>query len=374
MRVLIVSAWDAKSGVLSVYRALAKHLAPSVRYSAYAFDGWREDTWWTFCDELIDGRSVTLTGVLTSGKYDLLHCVDTTYSPPYGVETWVKRARFSGPVVLMAQLARRVLTEGAHATRYVACSQDAAEVLSQDADGHVRVITNGYDEDVFYPGPAPHSYRPLLVWVGRSFDPQKDVELFLDTVEALPGHDAVLIDTDPSAAAVMTRLARLGHRVTHRALLTSREMAEIYRTAAASSGAFISTSRWEGFNIAAVEAMACGCPVVAPRIPGHGHFVDGSTAFVYDRSGGASAVVEAIGRLRDTALRGQLVANARQKARAHWTSRGMADAYLQLYEEALSECPRPLSLTLSDRAARTAWRAAIAGRPVWHQARRLVRA
>jgi glycosyltransferase involved in cell wall biosynthesis len=272
----------------------------------------------------------------------------------------------------MAQLARRVLTEPAHATHYVACSQDAADVLSEDADGPVRVIPNGYDEDVFQPGPALHSTRPQLVWVGRSFDPQKDVDLFLDTVETLPGHDAVLLDTDPSAAAVSLHLERLGQRVRHCALLTSVEMAQMYRTAAASGGAFVSTSRWEGFNIAAVEAMACGCPVVAPRIPGHGHFVDGTNALVYDRCGGTRAVVEAIGRLRDATLRGQLVETAREEARERWTSRGMADAYFQLYEEAIAECPRPLSPTAPDRAARLAWRAAIAARPVWHQARRLL--
>ncbi len=103
MRVLIVSAWDPMSGVTTVHWLLARRLAQhGVRYSAYAFDGWRADTWWTFCDELIGGPSPTLAEVLMSGDYDLVHCVHTTYSPPYGVETWVRRARFRGPVVLIA--------------------------------------------------------------------------------------------------------------------------------------------------------------------------------------------------------------------------------------------------------------------------------
>jgi glycosyltransferase involved in cell wall biosynthesis len=272
----------------------------------------------------------------------------------------------------MAQQADRVLTEQAHATHYVGCSPDAADVLSLDADGPVRVIPNGYDESVFQPGPAPGSRRPLLVWVGRSFDPAKDAFLFLDAVEALPDHGAVVVDGDRSAAAVAPRLQRLGSRVQHRALIPPEDLADVYRSAAASGGAFVSTSRREGFGIAAVEAMACGCPVVAPRIPGHGHLVDGTNALVYDRCGGTRAVVEAIGRLRDTTLRGQLVEKAREEARERWTSRGMAEAYLDLYEEALAESPHPLSRTVRDRAARVAWRAAIVGRPVWHRAQRLI--
>src|SRR4051812_12963443 len=66
VRVLIISAWDPTSGVLTVYRSLARHLAPKgVRFSAYAFDGWRPDTLWKdFCEDLIDGRQVTLAEVL----------------------------------------------------------------------------------------------------------------------------------------------------------------------------------------------------------------------------------------------------------------------------------------------------------------------
>ena len=87
MRVLIASAWDPKSGVVTVYRSLARHLAQrGVRFSAFAFDGWSDETWWTFCDELIDGQSTTLAQVLMSGRYDLVHCIETSYSPPYGVE------------------------------------------------------------------------------------------------------------------------------------------------------------------------------------------------------------------------------------------------------------------------------------------------
>jgi glycosyltransferase involved in cell wall biosynthesis len=359
---------------LTVYRSLARHLGPrGVRFSAFAFDGWRPDTWWTFCDELIDGRSTTLAAVLASGRYDLVHCVDGIYSPPYGVEKWVRRARFKGPVVLMSQDARRHLTETAHATCYVGCSHTASEVLAQDADGPVLVIPNGYDEQVFQPGPAGNRSRPLLVWVGRSYDPQKDVDLFLEAVESLPDHDAVLVDTDPEATAVKNHLTRLGERVQHRAMLEPRQVADVYRAAALSGGAFVSTSRREGFGIAAIEAMACGCPVVAPQIGGHDHLVDGLNAIVYNRSSGISGIADAIDRLDDPALRAKLVDHAQREAMERWTSRAMADAYQQVYGDALARAEELGSQRLRDTLARIGWRIALAIRPTWNRARHLAR-
>jgi glycosyltransferase involved in cell wall biosynthesis len=371
VHVLIVSAWDPTSGVLTVYRSLAKHLGPQgVRFSAFAFDGWSVDTWWTFCDELIDGRTITLADVLMSGRYDLLHCVDTTYSPPYGVETWVRRSRFRGPVVLMAQVARRELTGPAHATRFVACSPAAADILAGDADGPVAVIANGYDEEVFRPGRVDYTGRPFLAWVGRSYDPQKGVNLFLDAVESLPGYDAVLVDADPGGKSIRNRLDRLGPRVRHRSLLEPDQMAEVYRAAAVSGGALVCTSLYEGFPLAIAEAMACGCPIIAPQVAGLDHLVDGCNALLFNRSSGAHGIATALRRLESPDLRADLVAQALRQAGELWTSRTMADSYMRLYEEAVTATPNQPSRR--DRAVSAAWHVALSARPAWHRFRRLV--
>ncbi|HEU5373502.1 MAG TPA: glycosyltransferase family 4 protein [Gaiellaceae bacterium] len=369
MHVLIVSAWDPKSGVLSVYRSLARHLSRrGVRFSAFAFDGWSADTWWTFCDELIDGRTTTLSETLMSGRYDLIHCVDTTYAPPYGVEKWVSRARFRGPVILMAQqVERRQLRGPAHATRYVACSQAAADILAQDADRPVAVIPNGYDESVFRPQPGERSDRPLFVWVGRSYDNVKGVDLFLDAVEAIPNCEGIVVDSG-SGESIASRLLQTDPRISHRPLLTPPELAGVLQKAAGSGGAFISTSLYEAFGIAAVEAMACECPVIAPRVPGHEHLIDRGNALVYDRAAGINGIKAAVEQLQDPVFRRQLVRQAREQAVENWTSRTMADAYSRLYEDALRE---PSMQHLADPFARFAWRLLLKARPWMHRMRRL---
>lgn len=374
IRVLIASAWDPRSGVLTIYRTLAKHLAPEgIRFSAFAFDGWSEDTLWTFCDELIDGRTVTLAEVLMSGRYDILQCVESAYSPPWGIETWARRARFRGPIVLLGAGAQRELTGPTHATAYLAVSEAAAAVLAEDASKPVAAVPSGYDESVFHPGPASPQSRPVLVWVGRSFDPVKDVHLFLDVLDLLTECDAVLVDTthDP-AQDVRDRLERLGDRVRHTAFLDPGQMADVYRLAAASGGALVNTSRSEGFNCAIVEALACECPVVAPRLPGLAHLVDGVNAAVYDRAEGAPGAVAGFRRLADAASRAQIVETGRSETERRWTSRTMAIEYARIYREALAETrARSTRDQIVDPFVRAFWRSALRIRPHWKRVRSL---
>jgi glycosyltransferase involved in cell wall biosynthesis len=210
------------------------------------------------------------------------------------------------------------------------------------------------------------------VWVGRSYDIQKDADLFLEALGLLPSHEGLLVDADPRGESVRGRLDKIGRRVRHRSLLEPSEMADIYREAAASGGALISTSRWEGFPLAVAEAMACACPIVASQVPGHEHLVDGENAMTYDRGAGAAAVAHAVRRLDDHALRQRIVSVAHRQAETEWTSKRMADAYFDLYQRALASTQPPRLERMTDPVARSAWRVALRGRPHWHRVRALV--
>ncbi len=268
-----------------------------------------------------------------------------------------------------------MLNGPAHATRYVACSADAAETLALDADGDVVVIPNGYDEDVFRSGDAAPRQRPLLVWVGRSADPEKDVGLFLDALSLLPDYDAVIVDAliDSREADLVRGWVRLlGSRVTHVGPLSQPELAELLTVAAGSGGAFVCTSRYEGFLIAASEAIACACPVVVPRLAGLRRLLDGRDAVVFDRSLGAPGLVEAIEKSREPAVRAAVVRGGLEDVAA-WSSSAMADAYLGLYEEALAAMPPPtLAQRIADPVARRAWKLALRVRPRWHRRSRFL--
>ena len=91
-------------------------------------------------------------------------------------------------------------------------------------------------------------------------------------------------------------------------------------------------SHYESFGLVALEAMACGTPVIASRVGGLQHTVeDGVTGFLVP-AGEPDAFAEKLRLvLLDGELRQRLGANARQKAQAY-TWQIVADRILNLYE------------------------------------------
>lgn len=96
------------------------------------------------------------------------------------------------------------------------------------------------------------------------------------------------------------------------------------------------TSRAESFCLAALEAAACGVPVVAPRVGGIPEVVaDGQTGLLYEPSNAQEAAL-AINRLLDEP---ELYARMRRQGveRAQALSRStVAPQYLRLYRNAIS--------------------------------------
>lgn len=93
-------------------------------------------------------------------------------------------------------------------------------------------------------------------------------------------------------------------------------------------------SRWEGFGLAAAEAMAAGLPVVATRVPGLAQLVlDGRTGFLIDR-GDVVGLCEAIERLAgDSALRRKLGRAGRKRVAEDFDIDDNVAAHQALYAE-----------------------------------------
>lgn len=101
--------------------------------------------------------------------------------------------------------------------------------------------------------------RPYLVTVG-SDAPHKNLGTLARAIELVPQHDydvvmaggrnATVFGSDPSGSA--GRIRRLGY-------VTDGELRALYEQATC----LIYPSLYEGFGLPALEAMACGCPVIA---------------------------------------------------------------------------------------------------------------
>jgi D-inositol-3-phosphate glycosyltransferase len=186
------------------------------------------------------------------------------------------------------------------------------------APERVAVIPCGVDTDLFAPrdretaraalglGPGP-----LLLWVGR-IDPIKGLETLLDAVARVraSGRRVLLLIVggdadelhDGHEAALRRRLAALGigDAVQFVTAQAQPALPDYY----AAADVTLLPSHYESFGMVALEAMACGSPVIASRVGGLTTTVrDGVTGFLVPE-GDVTALAERIETVLDDPDRG----------------------------------------------------------------------
>lgn len=112
----------------------------------------------------------------------------------------------------------------------------------------------------------PETTRPFFLYVGDRFH-YKNFEGMLEAYSIWPGRKDIdiLVVGRPWSNSEEKRLMELGikdrlHLLTD---MADEDLCNLYNRAVA----FIYPSLYEGFGIPILEAMSCGCPVIASRIP-----------------------------------------------------------------------------------------------------------
>jgi glycosyltransferase involved in cell wall biosynthesis len=109
----------------------------------------------------------------------------------------------------------------------------------------------------------------------------------------------------------------------------------------AAADVMVVPSRLDNLPQTATEAMACGTPVVAFRIGGLPDIVEHCrTGYLAEPLDTASLATGIAWVLQDHARRGELGDAARTTAERRWAPRVVAQAYVELYEDALARQSR----------------------------------
>lgn len=216
----------------------------------------------------------------------------------------------------------------------------------------VCTIPPGVDLELFRPSDGASTREdlgispsvPVMVFVGR-VDPIKGIETLLDASRLL-AHDERL-EVKPLLLFVGGDLDDLGRpqgplaEVEHQAhrlgiagqvrFLGSRPQEELPALYAAADVVAV-PSRYESFGLVAVEAMACGTPVVASRVGGLTFTVEEETSGLLVPMGSATALAGALSRvLLDPPLRAQMATQSRIAAeRFGWPT--VAASIIHVYE------------------------------------------
>ncbi len=220
----------------------------------------------------------------------------------------------------------------------VAVAEASRRALNCSESIDVRVILNGIDLDIFHPGsPSEVPHKRVLLWIGRSTDPDKNLAAFLTLASRFDParYEFWIVDGDgTSAVEGIGEWAGLTVRAFSR--LSQYEMCELYHRVAASSGCLVVTSRAEGCPLSIPEAMGCGCPVVASAVGGIPEVItDGHDGLLFDLSDGASRCADLVRTVTDGPARGEIVRNGLETVRKRFCVKSTAEQYVGLFRDLL---------------------------------------
>ena len=283
-----------------------------------------------------------MTGMLSDGwpLLTTLHhpiTVDRPLALSHAEGPWQRftTRRWYGFLRMQVRVARRL---PAVVTVSQSSARDIAAQMGVRPD-RITVVPVGVDHTVFRPRPEVAPVDGRLMVTSSSDLAMKGLVPLLEAVAALRRTrdvQLVVVGRPRRGGRVDLAIDRLGLRGTVRCVsgITDDELARLYAQAQVA----IVPSLYEGFSLPAVEAMACGVPVVAttggalPEVVGR----DGATGFLVPPDD-PDALAHAMGRLiDDSSLRKRLGAAGRQRVLRRFTWRATAEGTAACYRALLA--------------------------------------
>jgi L-malate glycosyltransferase len=210
------------------------------------------------------------------------------------------------------------------------------ETLGVPDTVEIEIVPNFVDADRFRPAPdeRPLPESPIVVHVSN-FRPVKRVADVVETfarLRALRPARLRLVGDGPDRASVAARAAALGLAADVEFLGERVDLPAVLREA----DLFLLPSETESFGLAALEAMACGVPVVASAVGGLPEVIPDGEVGALCPLGDVAAMAAAAGRiLGDAELHRRFSRAARRLAESRYRIEPAVDRYLAIYRRVL---------------------------------------
>lgn len=300
------------------------------------------------------GLTSAIVGVAQREGLDVVHA---HYAIPHAISAYLAKQvlRSDAPVVVTTLHGTDITLVGSDPTflpltRFSIMASDAvttpsawaAEATYRSLDVprsvSIEVIPNFVDTARFHPasaGSAGPGDRSLAMVHVSNFRPLKRVDdvirIFAETRQRLPAGMPLglrLVGDGPERPHIVALVDTLGLRE-HVLFLGERvDLPTVLRD----SDLFLLPSETESFGLAALEALACGVPVVASRVGGIPEVITDGEVGLLAPVGDVSAMASHAARLlTDDRLRAQFSRAARQRADTHFQREPIVARYESLY-------------------------------------------
>ena len=256
-----------------------------------------------------------------------------------GLLAKIKRSIYY-PIVMQKLVAQRL-------SRIITVSEFSRELVARtyglDRE-RIAVAPNGVDADFFRPLQGVGRAPGRLLFVGSTEDRKKGVIYLLEALAELPPEFRLAIVDGrryPGRVYAAEAVARLGlsDRVEFKDKIGNEELAIEYNRAEI----MVMPSLFEGFGLPALEAMACGTPLICTSAGALSEVADGDCALlVKPRS--AAALRQAVLRLdHDPQARRRMALAGRKRALEKFTWAAAAQILEKQYWSAIEDGRRALA-------------------------------
>jgi glycosyltransferase involved in cell wall biosynthesis len=186
--------------------------------------------------------------------------------------------------------------------------------------------------------PTPRDLR--LIYLGRIEDAAKGVFWLPRILERLaPSINLTIAGDGPDVTALQARCTEIAGRVRFLGAVPPDQVPALL----AQHDALLAPSRWEGFCLTLIEAMAAGCVPVASRIAGvTDEIVEHGISGLLFRVGDLDAAAGAVARLAERGRLAAMSAAAGAIVRERFTVERMASRYLETMA-AVVAAPPPIA-------------------------------